>query len=152
MDRDAVARQVELHTAHTRVNFEAIIAATEAAGVPLLVIRQPVTTWPDRLERGLVEEGGWRPGYEREYQGLERKLQNRGWLLGYEIMPYVHHHLIAVMDRLSREHGLVQVDNIALVSERPEGLGTRVHLTSDANVRLAQALAAAVQPFIELDQ
>src|SRR5688572_20305035 len=52
MDAAALERQVELHQARTRGNLERIVGMARERGIPLVFIRQPVTSWFDRVNLG----------------------------------------------------------------------------------------------------
>ncbi len=52
------------------------------------------------------------------------------------------------MEGLASRFGLPLVDNIALVDAFPKGLLTQVHLSEQANQRLAEALYQAIHPFV----
>ena len=148
VDSAQVERQLRQHEARTRHNLERTLALSKSADVPLVLIRQPITTWFDRENRGGIASGEERVGYEEEYERVASDLARQGWLPGFEVTLYVHHHLLEVIDQLAAEHDLPSVDNVALVSERPEGLGSKVHLTAAANERLANALVEVVARFL----
>ena len=148
MERAAIERQLALHEARTRENVARIIALAEGQGIPLVLIRQPITTWFDREARGLVPAGEGRETYEDEYARLSAELEAQGWLRGFEVTLYVHHRLLDVLDELAAAHGLTTVDNVALVAAEPDGLGSKVHLTAPANARLAEVLAETLAPLL----
>jgi len=149
MDAEAIQRQVDLHVEMTRANTERIFALSDEAGVPIVFVRQPITTWFEKESKGLLDEGAARTTYEAEYETLSRALAERGGLPGFEVTLWVHHHLLAVMEEIGSRYGAPVVDNVALVAEQPDGLGSKVHLTRDANVRLAAALAEVIRPIAE---
>ncbi|NOT29566.1 MAG: hypothetical protein HOP15_03850 [Planctomycetes bacterium] len=149
MDKAALERQVELHEARTRGNLERIVALARARGIPIVFIRQPLTSWFDRVKWGLASESDPRPGYEEEYRAIQAELESTGHIHGFETTLYLHHHLIAIVDELAAKYGYPTVDNIALVSEKPETLGSWVHLTHEANERLARALYPVVVPMVK---
>ena len=149
MDRSALERQLALHEARTRGNLERIIALARARAIPIVFIRQPITSWFDRVSWGLASEHDPRPGYEQEYQAIQAELERTGHIHGFETRLYVHHHLLAIVDELAAKYAYPTVDNIALVSERPETLGSWVHLTHEANERLARALYPVVVSMVK---
>jgi len=144
MDAAALARQVALHEARTRGNLERIVALARERSIPIVFIRQPLTYWFDRVKWGLAKESDPRTTYEQEYGALEDELASTGHIQGFEASLFIHHHLIAIVDELAAKYGYPKVDNIALVAEQPETLGSWVHLTHEANERLARALAPVV--------
>jgi lysophospholipase L1-like esterase len=149
MDAAALTRQIELHEARTRGNLERIIGMAREHGIPIVFIRQPITAWFDRVRFGLASESDPRPGYEQEYQSIQAELESTGAINGFEAALYVHHHLIAIIDELAARYSYPTVDNIALVSEKPESLGSWVHLTPAGNERLARALHPVVLSMVE---
>ena len=149
MGQEAIERQLALHRARTRANVERILELAAEAGVPVVLIRQPITTWFPRRDLGLIDEDSPRTTYEAEWTAISAKLAEQGFLDGFEVPLYVHHHLLDIQDELAREHGLAVVDNVALVAAHPEGLGSKVHLFGPANDRLATALAEVIAPVIE---
>jgi lysophospholipase L1-like esterase len=148
MEAEAIQRQLDLHVEKTRTNMERVVAIAEEHGIPLVIVRQPITTWFDRESRGLVAGDAPRTTYEAEFEELAATLEREGALPGFEVTLYVHHHLLDVMDELAAAHGLPVVDNVALVAQHPEGLGSKVHLTAEANLRLAEALAEVIRPLL----
>ena len=148
MDRAALERQLALHVEHTRAQVSAMIALAAERGIPLVLIRQVMTLWFDRRNRGEIAADAPRTSYAEEYAALERKLADEGWLDGLEARLYIHAHLLEDMDTLAREHDLVVVDNVALLAEEPSGLASIVHLHPEANARLARALAPALVPLL----
>ncbi|MCP3916493.1 MAG: hypothetical protein GY711_13125 [bacterium] len=148
MERAAIERQLAIHLERTRSNYETLIAEVQAAGASLIVVRQPITTWPDRKSRGLVDSETPRIPYEAEYELVAEKLENRDWLRGFDVPIYVHHHLVELIDELAAQHGLTVVDNIALADAHPQSLGSKVHLTEEANLRLAKELHRVIAPVL----
>ncbi len=148
MDQEAIDRQLALHEARTRGNFEQIVAQARERGIQLVVIRQPITSWHDRRNRGLVETTDVRPGYEEEYAAISASLARNGYVQGFEVVLLVQHRLVEIIDELAAANELPVVDNVALISEAPEGLGSKVHLTAEANQRLARALHEVVLPLV----
>ncbi len=149
MPRVAIERQLAIHTERTRANCEALIDEVESIGSTLILIRQPITTWPERMSRGLVEAGAPRPSYDEEYRLVAEHLEANDWLHGFEVPIYVHHHLVELMDEVAAQRGVRVVDNIALVDASPASLGSKVHLTEDGNAILARALRDAILPLLQ---
>jgi lysophospholipase L1-like esterase len=148
MDRAALERQLALHLEGWRASLEGMTALAAEHGVPLVLVRQPMTLWFDRLARGQVHDGDPRPTYEEEYSAIAEKLASDGLVDDLEARLYIHHHLLEAQDAFAREHSLAVVDNVALLAEHPEGLGSRIHLFPEANERLAHALAGAIAPLL----
>ena len=96
------------------------------------------------MEQGLV--AGPRPAvtYEEEAAEVRAHLSSAGFVSGWEAVLLVHRALLEETDAFAARHGFPVVDNVALVDEHPEGLATYVHLTEEANDRLAEALYAVI--------
>jgi len=149
MDRATLERQLELHLEAWRTSLEGMVALAAESRVPLVLVRQPITLWFDRLKRGQVHEGDPRPTYDEECAALTAKLEADGVLDGLEARLYIHRMLLDAMDAIAREHSLVVVDNVALLAEHPEGFGSIVHLHPAANQRLASVLARSIAPLLD---
>ena len=149
MDQPSIERQLRLHEQRTRGNFERILELTAERGIEVVVIRQPITLWFDRVERGLARDSDPRTTYEEEHERIVTQLRDEGYVQGFEVPLLVHHRLQEIIEELARERDLAVVDNVALVAEVPTGLGSRVHLTRQGNERLAGALHEAVRPIVE---
>jgi lysophospholipase L1-like esterase len=148
MDRATLERQLALHVDEWRASLERMSALAAEHGIPLVLVRQPMTLWFDRKSRGQVHDGDPRPTYEQEYAEIATKLANDGLVDDLEASLYIHHHLLEELDAFAREHSLAVVDNVALLAEQPEGLGSRIHLFPEANRRLARELAETIEPLL----
>ncbi len=123
-----------------RRNVAEILALARARGIGLIVIRQPMRARSNR--RKLT--------YEQEHELVLQKLRHGRAISSPEFTLVVHHRLLAELDRLAAEHHLPVVDNVAIVDADPRRLATYVHLTEEGNLRLAEALRAAIVP--EMDR
>jgi hypothetical protein len=148
MDEVRLTRQIELHRAMTRANLERIAALAGEHGARLVVARQPMTLWYTRRERGLVE--GPRPAltYAGEVEEVRARLAQSGAITGWEAVLLVHRAVLEEVDAFAARHALPVVDNVALIDAHPEGLSTYVHLTEEANARLAAALFEVLLPLV----
>jgi len=148
MDRARLERQVELHRQMTRGNLRTLRSLAVARGIPLVVVRQPMTLWYTRVEHGVAE--GPRPAltYEGEIAEVRERLAEQGWITGWEAVILVHRAILEEVDRFAAEFACPVVDNVALIDAHPDGLSTYVHLTEEANGRLAEALEAVIAPFL----
>jgi lysophospholipase L1-like esterase len=148
MTPEKLAVQVDLHREMTRSNLEAIAARAKERGIRIVVVRQPITLWHAKVERGLAE--GPRPAlsYESEVAELRARLESEGAVQGWEAVLLVHRAVLDEVDAFAARHGLPVVDNVALVDAHPDALATYVHLTEEANARLADALYAVLAPLV----
>jgi len=132
--KDAAKRQVELHEKETRNNVASMMDIAKKKGIEFVLIKQPIKAVSDK--RSSI--------YETDYRRVADALEREGTIAGHDMTLYVHHHLNVVMVTLARERNIPIVDNIALVDEKPESFASRVHLTEEANARLATSM------FVEL--
>lgn len=144
--REEVERQLELHLEMTGDNLRAIVEEARARGIQVIFIRQAMSALDDRHERAL--QGRPFPTYAEEYRQAAEELEREGSLDGALVPLYIHHHLTELQARLADEYGLTLVDNVELVDEHPESLLTFVHLSPEANGRLAERLAETLRPRI----
>jgi hypothetical protein len=149
MTPENLAAQVDLHREMTRDNLEAIAARAAERGIRMVVVRQPITLWYAKVERGLAE--GSRPAltYEGEVAELRARMEAEGAVQGWEAVLLVHRAVLEEIDAFAARHGLPVVDNVALVDAHPESLATIVHLTEEANARLADALHAVLGAWVD---
>ena len=145
MDHARIKRQLGLNVSRYRSNLVTIIEMARNRGIPLVLIKQVVTT-----PRGIANRKNTL-GYEHEYRAVAEELDREGQIRGSEVTIYVHHELMAVLENLAQEYELPLVDNIKLIDAEPEGLVTQVHLSESANTRLAEALYQTTRSFVSLD-
>lgn len=151
MTPEKLELQIGLHREMTRTNLATIAAEAARAGVPVVVVRQPMTLWFTRVEHGLAT--GPRPAlaYEAEVAEVRARLEREGAIAGWEAVLLVHRELIAEVDAFAAEHGYPVVDNVALVDAHPDAFASYVHLTEDANDRLAEELYAVLAQLVTGD-
>jgi lysophospholipase L1-like esterase len=137
---EAIDRDASRIAARYRGNVEAIATFARRNGMRLVLIRQPMTA--------NYSDPGAFPSYEDEVAFVRQKLSQGGRLTARERALLVHRRLIHELDRIARERRLPVVDNIRIVDQDRRRLTTWVHLTEEANLRLAEALARVVTPFI----
>lgn len=148
MTSAALERQIELHRAMTRGNLQRIAELAGAKGIPIVVVRQPMTLWFTRVEHGLAQ--GPRPAltYAGEMEEVRARLALAGAITGWESVLLVHGAVLEEVDTFAAQRGLPVVDNVALLDAHPDGFSTYVHLTEAANARLALALHAVLAPLV----
>lgn len=124
-----------------RANLEAILAAAAEHDVPVVVIRQPITTRSKLPEVQAMS-------YEEEARYVRERLDRGEFLWTFDYYMIRHHRLIEELDRIVEERRLPVVDNIAIVDQDRSRLTTWVHLTAEANQRLAEALRDVLRPLL----
>ena len=122
-----------------RMNVEAIIHIARSRNIPLVVIKQPVT----RRRKGYETMS-----YEQEYQLIKEKFAQGSRLTSIETWMLKQHHLMTELDAIASEAKLPVVDNIRIVDQDRRRLASWVHLTSEGNQRLAEALKAVIEAYI----
>jgi hypothetical protein len=122
-----------------RTNVKAIVALAKSNNIPIVLIKQPMTTENKQYAQ---------LSYEKEYNSVMDEFRNHNSLLIKEIMLLRHHYLIEELENIAREENLPLVDNIAIVDQDRRRLVSWVHLTEEGNLRLAEALAAVIEPYI----
>jgi lysophospholipase L1-like esterase len=122
-----------------RMNVEAIIHIARSRNIPLVVIKQPVT----RRTKGYETMS-----YEQETQLIKQKFAQGRSLSDIETWMLKQYHLMTELDAIAREAKLPVVDNIRIVDQDRSRLASWVHLTSEGNQRLAEALKAVIEAYI----
>jgi lysophospholipase L1-like esterase len=141
IDETFVDNTAEVKAARFRRNVMAIATFAKERNIPLVLIRQPVTTaWG-------IESSGY-DSYESECRLIREKLVGGQPLSGREIQQLIHRRFLQELDAIAREENLPVVDNVAIVDQDRRRLTTWVHLTEEANARLAEALKAVIEPFV----
>jgi lysophospholipase L1-like esterase len=136
---DAFMENDEKVARRYRMNVEAIIHIARSRNIPLVVIKQPVT----RRRKGYETMS-----YEQEYQLIKEKFAQGSRLTNIETWMLKQHHLMTELDAIAREAKLPVVDNIRIVDQDRRRLASWVHLTSEGNQRLAEALKAVIEAYI----
>ena len=140
-DEKYVDDGAEVRAVRYRRNVTAIAAFAKQRNIPLVLIRQPVSTaWG--VQRSEYDS------YESECRLIRQKLVDGQALSGREIQQLVHRRLLREMDAIAGEEDLPVVDNVAIVDQDRRRLTTWVHLTEEGNARLAEALKATIEPFV----
>ena len=143
VEREQIDRQRSLHLERTLSNYRSIIDLAKSRGIEVIVIKQPITTPTGIATRSTTK------GYDWEFKAIAAKLEELGYAPGTDVPLYIHHELMARIEELARRENLKIIDNIALIDAHPEGLLTQVHLSEDANRRLAEVLHQAISPIVE---
>jgi lysophospholipase L1-like esterase len=136
--------QLEQHMARMSIryykNMKAIVSLAKGQGISVILIKQPMTTTHHRYS-SLT--------YEEEYLAILARIQEKKHLTSNEYQFIKHHHLIQQLDKIAAEENIPIVDNITIVDQDRRRLASWVHLTEEANLRLAEALEAMIEPYIE---
>ena len=143
VSREAAQRQVEMHIEVMRENLTKVLEQAKRDGVPVVFIRQPIQGGR------VIPDGQPRPTYEGSYQAVAEEMAARGEIQGVDMPIYVHHALLETQAQLAREYSCQVVDNVAIVDAHPPSLETVVHLSEDANERLARALSDVIVPMLD---
>lgn len=123
-----------------RANVEALIAEAQESGARVVLVRQPMTV--------REQHPGLAGTYEEEHARVLAMLEEGEFLTSMDYSMLRHHRLLEELDAIAREHDLPVVDNVAIVDEDRDRLTSWVHLTGEANLRLAEALRDALRPLI----
>jgi hypothetical protein len=137
LEIDQVARRF-------RENVKAIIKLAKGNGSAVLLVKQPMTAQNREANSAF--------SYEEEYQSVLKAFDAGRSLTPNQLILIKHHRLMEELDRIAEEEKLTIVDNIGIVDRHRGGLASWVHLTEEANLRLAEALAAALQPYLQKPQ
>jgi lysophospholipase L1-like esterase len=121
-------------------NVKSIVELAKKNGIAIILIKQPMTAQNRRSDSPF--------SYEAEYQAVMKKFRANAFLLPNQLLLIKHHRLIEELEKIATEEGVQVVDNIAIVDQNKGGLASWVHLTEDANLRLAEALKPAIEPYI----
>ncbi len=141
VDLEKVDADAEAIAARYRRNVEAIADTARRRGIELILIRQPMTT--AAVNRGLDSLS-----FEDEYRVVREQLAAGTSAHPFEIRMIYHRRLLQELDAIADERDLPVVDNVAIRDADRSGLTSHVHLTAEANARLARALFVALQPHL----
>jgi hypothetical protein len=125
-----------------RSNIKSIIKFAKEKGIATVLIKQPMTAQNQPSRRSI--------SYEAEYRAVMEKFRASAALLLNQLLLIKHHRLIEELGKIANEEGLPIVDNIAIVDRNGGGLASWVHLTEEANLRLAEAIKSAVEPYLKI--
>lgn len=122
-----------------RENVQAIVRSAKERQIPVVLIKQPMTTDNDKYAS---------VSYEEEYRSIMNKLENGERLTAAQVWMVKHHRLLEELEKIAQEEKLPMVNNIQIVDRDRRRLASWVHLTEEANQRLAEALAVVIKPYI----
>lgn len=122
-----------------RANVKAIIAIGKRRGIPIILIKQPMTS--DRRRYISVS-------YEEEHNLLADKFRKKQPLRVKEAMLIRHHRLMMELENIAKEENLPVVDNITIVDQDRSRLTSWIHLTEEGNLRLAEAIKVFVEGYL----
>lgn len=142
-NHDAFRAQLPQVAARYRRNIEAIIAAAGARGIPVVFIKQPMTS---RFTE--VQNSEYSKTYEEEYREVKRRFEANADLSPVEFQLLSQHRVVEELEALSKERNVQLVDNAALVDEDRRLMASYVHLTAQANERLAKALQPVIERYL----
>jgi lysophospholipase L1-like esterase len=136
--QEALRKNEEQVAQRYRTNLQAIIDLARRRGIAVVLIKQPVT----RGERYLSMT------YEEENRRIRRKFERGRTLKEIENWMMKQYRLMGELDQIARELDLPVVDNIRIVDQDRRRFASWVHLTPEANLRLAEALKATITPYV----
>lgn len=145
VERDVAEKRAQLRADEVATNMGRLIEVAQGRGTEVVLIKQPMTVWFERVTRRLVAPDSPRSTYEQEFREVDEKLRTTGRLQGWELTIYTHHKITDRVPELASRYGLEVIDNVALVAEKPERLASHVHLTEEANARLAEELHKTIR-------
>lgn len=123
-------------SARYRTNVKAIIDHAKKEHIPVILIKQPMTT---------RNEGYRSMTYEEEYKKVLAKFNNRRRLKPIELNLIGHYRLVVELENIAQEENVPIVDNISIVDRDRWLFATYVHLTEQGNLALAEALKSTVE-------
>lgn len=138
--------QLEFETQLARIsrryheNIRAIIMVAKSKNIPVILIKQPMTTTNKRYAS---------LSYEEEYNAILARSNGKNAFTPQELQLIKHHRLIKELEKIAETENLPLVDNIAIVDQDRRRLASWVHLTEEGNLRLAEALKSAIEPYLE---
>lgn len=139
--RGAILKEIEEKTARYRSNLGRILRIAKENGVRVILVKQPMSARAgDPRYEGL--------SYEEEVARAEEKFRNGENMSRLDIILLQHHRLMGELQGIADSNDIPLVDNIAIVDRDRKSLASFVHLTATANMRLAEALQGAIQPFL----
>lgn len=132
-------KDTELIASRYRENLRSIARVAKSRGIPVVLIKQPITTRNQRYAS---------VSYEKEYQSIRERFERDERLSVMELWMIKHHRLISELEKIAQQEKLPVVDNIKIVDQDRRRLTTWVHLTGEANLRLAETLEATIKPYV----
>lgn len=139
LPHDQISREVELVAHRFGDNVRSIIHTAKNRGIRVILIKQPITAH-ERNYASLT--------YEQEYRSVREKFERARRLSYIEISILKHRRLMEELEKIAGEEKLPVVDNIKIVDEDRRRLVSWVHLTGEANLRLAEALESTIKPYV----
>jgi lysophospholipase L1-like esterase len=140
---EAFAAQTTQVAARYRRNLEAVIALAKSRGIPVILIKQPMTA---RIVE--IQSGEYRKSYEEEFRQFSAKFKANEDLSLIELLLLGQHRVVEEMEAIAKEHNLAVVDNAAIVDADRKLMASYVHLTAEANRRLARALQPVIETYL----
>jgi lysophospholipase L1-like esterase len=136
---EAFRKNNDLVAQRYRANVQAIIDLAGSRGIAVVLIRQPATTHTGNYLSMT---------FEQETRTIQEKFERGEPLSDIETWMLKQHRLMAELDQIAAAAHVPVVDNIDIVDHDRHRLASWVHLTPEANQRLAEALEAAILPHV----
>lgn len=140
--KEELESQADKIAGRYRKNLEEIVDIAHRHDIALIFIMQPMRNtfvWP----RVTYDS------YDDEFQSASDELTRKGSLPPLRMKIITHHRLMEELVSVAEEHGILVVDNVAIVDRDRRRLASHVHLTEEGNLRLAEALKRSVEPLLE---
>jgi lysophospholipase L1-like esterase len=140
LPREQLRKNVELVAERYRENVRSIVHIAKSRGIPIILIRQPLTARNPNY--GSLT-------YEQENQSVRDKFQKVD-ILTYliEVWMLKQHRLMEELDKIAKEEKLPVVDYIKIVDQDRSFLASWVHLSGEGKLRLAEALESVIKPYV----
>jgi lysophospholipase L1-like esterase len=138
-DRLQLQKNSQLVAERYQENVRSIVRIAKSRGIWVVLIKQPITAH----EHDYISLS-----YEQEYRSVRDKFEGGGSLPYIDILILRQHRLMEEIEEIAREEKLPVVDNIRIVDQDRRRLTSWVHLTGEANLRLAEALEPVIKPYV----
>ena len=140
LPREVVEKELELIANRYRENVRSIVHSAKRRGVPVVLIKQPVTAH-NKNYASLT--------YEQENRAIRDKFESgENFSNIIELWMLKQHRLTQELEAIAKEEKLPVVDNIKIVDQDRRRLASWVHLTGEGNLRLAEALEPVIKTYV----
>jgi hypothetical protein len=138
LNKDNYEKDLELKVQRYRSNLSEIMQICRKNDIKLILIKQPMTNNFLRSRKHFRT-------YEEEYKATLQDYKSENFNSQTDLLILVHYRLIKEMQRLAENNNIPIVDNIALVDDDRKRLASHVHLTQEANLKLAEQLHKTIK-------
>ena len=138
LDKNEFEREIELKVRRYRENLKNIIDICRNNNIILIFIKQPMTNNFLRSRRHFNS-------YEEEYKATLKDFKSDNFNSKTDLLILVHRRFIDEMQKLADQYNIQVVDNIKIVDNNRKRLASHVHLTKEANQKLAHQIKATIE-------